>query len=53
MSFIENHHILMDGQYGFISNQSISLTLTEFVVKVISAIDKRESTIGVFIDLEK
>ena len=45
MSFIENHHILTDGQYGFRSNHSTSLALTEFVEKVTSAIDKQESTI--------
>ena len=53
MSFIENHHILTDGQYGFRSNHSTSLALTEFVEKVSSAIDKQESTVGVFIDLKK
>jgi len=44
---------LTDGQYGFRSNRSTSLALTEFVEKVTSAIDKQESTIGVFIDLKK
>ena len=53
MSFIENHHVLTDGQYGFRSNHSTSLALTEFVEKVTSAIDKQENTIGVFIDLMK
>ena len=52
MSFIENHHILTDRQYGFRSNHSTSLALTEFVEKVTSAIDK-ERTFGVFIDLKK
>ena len=53
MSFVENHHILIDGKYGFRSNHSTSLALTEFVKKVSSAIDKQEGTIGVFIDLKK
>ena len=53
MSFIDNHHILTDGQYGFRNNHSTSLALTEFVEKVTSAVDKQESTIGVFIDLKK
>ena len=53
MAFIENYHILTDGQYGFRSNHSTSLALTEFVEKVTSAIDKQESTIRVFIDLNK
>ena len=46
ISFIENHHKLTDGQYGFRSNHSNPLALTEFVVTVTSAIGKQESTIG-------
>ena len=38
---------------GFRNNHSTSLVLTESVEKVISAIDKQESTIGVFIVLKK
>ena len=53
MYFMKNHHILTDKQYVFRSNHSTSLVLTEFVEKVTSAIDKQESTIGVFIDLKK
>ena len=52
MSFIENHHIMTDGQDGFRNNHSTLLALTEFVEKVTSAVDKRESTIGVFVDLK-
>ena len=52
-SFIEAQHILSDGQYGFRSNHSTSLALTEFVEKVTSAMDKSQSTIGAFIDLRK
>ena len=52
-SFLEAQHILSDGQYGFRSNNSTSLALTEFVEKVTSAMDKSQSTIGVFIDLKK
>ena len=46
ISFIKNQRKLTDGQYGFRSNHSNSLALTEFVVMVTSAIDKQESTIG-------
>ena len=52
-SFIEAQHILSDGQCGFRSNHSTSLALTEFVEKVTSAMDKFQTTIGVFIDLKK
>ena len=51
--FIEAQHVLADGQYGFIVNHSTSVTLTEFVEKVTSAMDKFQTTIGVFIDLKK
>ena len=51
-SCIEAQHILADGQYGFRSNHSASLALTEFVEKVTSAMDKFQTTIGVFIDLK-
>ena len=43
---------MTDGQYGFRSNHSTSLALTEFVEKVTSAIDKQESTIGVLSKLK-
>ena len=51
--FIEAQHILSDGQYGLRSNHSTSLVLAEFVEKVTSAMDKSQTTIGVFIDLKK
>ena len=52
-SCIEAQHIQADGQYGFRGNHSTSLALTEFVEKVTSAMDKFQTTIGVFIDLKK
>ena len=45
--------MLSDGQYGFRSNHSTSLALTEFVEKVTSVMDKSQITIGVFMDLKK
>ena len=53
ISFIENHNILTDGQYGFRSNHSTALVLTEIVENVTSAIYKQGSTIWVFIDLKR
>ena len=43
-SFIEAQHILSDGQYGFRSNHSTPIAISEFVKKV---------TTGIFIDLKK
>ena len=44
---------MTDGQYSFRSIHSTSLAITEFVKKVNSTTDKRESSIGVFIGLKK
>ena len=51
MPFIENHHITTDGPCGFRSNHSTSIALSEFLEMVTSAVDRRESTIGVFVHL--
>ena len=42
--FIKAQHILSDGQYGFRSNHSTPIAISEFVEKV---------TTGIFIDLKK
>ena len=53
ISFIEAQHILSDGQYDFRSNHSTSLALTEFIEEITYAMDTSQTTIGVFIDLNK
>ena len=52
-SLVEAQNIPSDGQYGFRSNNSTSIAIIEFVEKVISAMGKSQSTVGVFIDLKK
>lgn len=52
-NFIEKHRILNDQQYGFRSSQSTSLAVMDFIENITTAVDKKESAIGIFIDLRK
>lgn len=47
-SFIEKYDILGEGQCGFRTNWTTSLAWTDFTEKI--ATDKKEHTVGVFID---
>ena len=53
VEFAETYEILFRCQFGFRKNHSTSLSLIHFINKISSAIDKRESTVGVFLDLSK
>ena len=52
-SFIDKHDLLSNSQYGFRSKCSTSLALMELVEEISSSLDKKNVTIGVFIDLKK
>ena len=47
------YSIVFDNQYGFRKNHSTSLALIHLYEKLSSAIDNKEYTLGVFIDLSK
>ena len=51
--FIEKYHLMHDSQYGFRTNTSTSMAILEFLEEVTSSLDKKKTTIGVFIDLKK
>lgn len=51
--FILKHKILCEQQYGFRTNRTTSLALMDFVEQVSNAIDLKQYTIGVFLDLQK
>ena len=51
--FISKYDILSNSQYGFRQNMSTNLALLELVEELTSSIDKKNKTIGVFIDLKK
>ena len=51
--FIDKYNILTDHQYGFRSNRSTSMAVTELVEEISTAVDNKEFMVGVFIDLKK
>ena len=51
--FIEQYNILYRCQFGFRKNYSTSHALIHLINNVSSAIDQRETTVGVFLDLSK
>lgn len=52
-NFIEKHNLLSDHQYGFRANRSTSLAVMKLIEEMLTAIDNKEYTVGLFIDLEK
>ena len=47
------HSILYSKQFGFRKNHSTALALTDLICNISSAIDRNETTVGVFLDLCK
>ena len=53
MQFIDKYKLLTDSQYGFRSNLSTALALTELTEEITNATDNKKFAIGTFIDLKK
>ena len=53
IEFVERFGILHHYQFGFRKNHSTSLALVHLTNKIASAIDRKELTAGVFLDLSK
>ena len=53
ITFVEQYEILYCYQFGFRKNHSTSMALIHLVNKITSAIDRKETTAGVFLDLSK
>ena len=51
--YLTNHNLLYNNQFGFRRNHSTYMALIQLVNNITSAIDNRESTAGVFLDLSK
>lgn len=51
--FIEKYELLSDHQYGFGSNRSTSLVAMDLIENIANAVEKKQNTVGVFIDLRK
>ena len=46
-------HILYSKQFGFHNNRSTALALIDLINNISSAIDRNETTLGIFLDLSK
>ena len=53
LSFLNSNNILSEAQYGFQQNHSTYMALLDMYESISLAIDKKEYSIGVFIDLSK
>ena len=51
--YLTNHNLLYNNQFGFLRNHSPYMVLIQLVNNIVSAMDNRESTAGVFLDLSK
>ena len=51
--FIENNKILNAKQFGFRAHHSTSMAIMQVVDKINDAVEKNETTIGVYLDLSK
>jgi hypothetical protein len=51
--FIDQNEILNNKQFGFRANHSTYMAITHLVDKVNKAVEKNETTIGVYLDLSK
>lgn len=50
---LDKHKVLSNSQFGFRKNHSTEYALTLFYEKISSAIDNKEISVGIFIDLSK
>ncbi len=53
IDYINKHNILFDNQYGFRKGHSTSLAQMHLYDKITSGIDRKEFTVGIFLDLSK
>ena len=53
LNYFETNNLLSNKQYGFRQNRSTDLALVDMVDKIATAIDNKEHTVGIFLDLSK
>ena len=53
INFLNLHNILYSKQFGFRNNRSTALALIDLINNISSAIDRNETTLGIFLDLSK
>ena len=53
VSFLDKHHVLFEKQFGFRSKHSTDHAILSIVDKIQKAIDERNYSCGIFLDLSK
>ena len=53
LSFINKYSIINNKQHGFCKGKSTHTAITEFTKRVYKALDEKEMSIGIFLDLSK
>ena len=53
VSYLSKHDILYENQYGFGTKHSTQQAIIQLVDKLTAAIEQKECTIGIFLDLCK
>lgn len=53
ISFINKYNILSESQYGFRAQRSTELAITSVLNKIMNAIENKQISIGIFLDLSK
>ena len=53
INFLNLHNILYSKQFGFRNNHSTAFALIDLINNISSAIDRNETTFGIFLDLSK
>ena len=51
--FVNKNNIIADNQYGFIKNLSTDLALLDLPSQITKALDDRQITVGIILDLSK
>ena len=53
IDYIDKNNVLNEKQFGFRSNHSTYMAVIELVDKIVNAVEKNETTVGIFLDLSK
>ena len=53
LSILDKHSLICELQFGFRKGRSASMALMEAIDLITNAVDKRDSIVGVFLDLSK